>query len=200
MVKPKEDSRLLEYTFKIGLLGDEGTGKSSLISKYISNKFETNYSPTLGVSILTKVLEIDYQNISAKINLIIWDIAGQNKYSSVRSMYFQGCSGVIFVYDVTREPTFTDIRNKWMKEFRQFSQPNTVYILVGNKKDLIEKVKIGTAMGYQLANEIGAIEFLETSAKSGENVPRMFELMVESLLKLDQNQPNPELVSLNGGK
>jgi len=64
-----------EYTFKIGLLGDEGTGKTSLVNRFIEGKFEIDYKPTLGVSILTKKISI--KNPDVIVNLVIWDIAGQ---------------------------------------------------------------------------------------------------------------------------
>src|SRR5271157_1909754 len=103
-----------EYTFKIALLGDEGTGKTSLVNKFIQGRFDSDYKPTLGVSILTTLISLE--SPPADVNLVIWDIAGQNKYQTIRQMYFQGCAGVIFVYDATREPTFLNIKEKWLQD------------------------------------------------------------------------------------
>ena len=170
-----------EYTFKIGLLGDEGTGKTSLVNRFIEGKFEIDYKPTLGVSILTKKISI--KNPDAIVNLVIWDIAGQQKYQNIRPMYFQGCLGVIFVYDVTRPLSFSEIKTKWMPDFKQFSTPDTCYSLVGNKKDLLDKVKITTEQGKLLAKEIGVVDFFETSAMTGENVQTIFENLVKKLIQ-----------------
>lgn len=180
-----------EYTFKIGLLGDEGTGKTSLVNRFIEGKFEIDYKPTLGVSILTKKITI--KKPDAIVNLVIWDIAGQQKYQNIRPIYFQGCLGVILVYDLTRPLSFTEIKSKWIKDFQQFSTPETCYSLVGNKKDLIDKVKITTEQGKQLANEIGVVDFFETSAMTGENVQIIFENLVRTLIqrKVTMNTPIP---------
>jgi len=177
-----------EYTFKIGLLGDEGTGKTSLVNRFIEGKFEIDYKPTLGVSILTKKISI--KNPDAIVNLVIWDIAGQQKYQNIRPMYFQGCLGVIFVYDVTRPLSFSEIKTKWMPDFKQFSTPDTCYSLVGNKKDLLDKVKITTEQGKLLAKEIGVVDFFETSAMTGENVQTIFENLVKKLI-LRKTIPTP---------
>lgn len=180
------------FVFKIALIGNEGTGKTSLVNKFVQQKFDEDYKPTLGVSILSS--KIDLESPKCVVNLILWDIAGQAKYQQIRKMYFQGCAGVIFVYDVTREPTYIDITTKWVTDFRQFSNSKIAYILVGNKHDLSEKVKVGTAMGYRVAAEIGALEFIETSAKTGENVNRMFNTLINHLVQKQlQNmasQPN----------
>ena len=88
-----------QFTFKIALIGDEGAGKTSLVNKFIQDKFETDYKPTLGVSVLTTTVPLESPPVD--IDLVIWDIAGQSKYQTIRQMYFQGCAGVIFVYDAT---------------------------------------------------------------------------------------------------
>jgi len=131
-MSPTDEKPEASYVFKIALLGDEATGKTSLINKFVQNKFEQDYKPTLGASILTKKISLGTPNID--ISLVIWDIAGQNKYTQIRQLYFQGCSGVIFVYDMTRESTFTDIKQKWIEDFRKFSTPDTVLCLLGIKK------------------------------------------------------------------
>ena len=109
-------------------------------------------------------------------------------------MYFQGCAGVIFVYDATREPTFQHIGETWINDFQKYSFPQTQYILVGNKIDLTDKIKITTDQGEQLASEIHAIHFIETSAKTGENVTQMFEILVRKILEIYQTyHPETEL-------
>lgn len=167
----------------MALIGNEGTGKTSVIDRYIDNKFNTNYQPTMGVNLLktTKMVSNPHGGTD-RVNLMIWDIAGQKKYERVRSMYFQGCRGVIFVYDVTRPDTYEDIREKWVKDYSTFAESDSIIILIGNKKDLTDKIKIGAAMGYQLAAEIKAVEFIETSAKTGDNIQRLFDLLIQKLI------------------
>jgi small GTP-binding protein len=89
-----------EFVFKIVILGDAAVGKTSLINQYIEQSFEEDYKPTLGANIIRKDVFID--EINASVRLIMWDLAGQEKYNVIRSMYFQGCVGALLVYDVTR--------------------------------------------------------------------------------------------------
>ena len=86
----EEDKK--KWAIKLAVLGDPAVGKTSLINKYIENRFEENYSPTLGVNILTKDIILD--EINAETRLILWDIAGQEKYELTRQLFFEGCMGV----------------------------------------------------------------------------------------------------------
>jgi Ras-related protein Rab-11A len=186
MQEPTTDrkSYVREFTFKVALVGNEGTGKSSILNQFIEKKFSNNYVPTLGVNLLKTKVEVDNPNGGHDlVNLMIWDIAGQRKYEKIRPMYFQGCRAVILVYDITRPRTFEAVKSKWLVDFKDFAKANMVYILVGNKKDLVDKTRVGTALGYQLASEINATEFIETSAKTGENIERMFYIMINKLIK-----------------
>lgn len=76
-----------EYVFKIVVLGNAAVGKTSLINQYVEQTFKEDYKPTLGANIIRKDVAMD--NINAKVRLILWDLAGQEKYNVIRSMYFQ---------------------------------------------------------------------------------------------------------------
>ena len=101
-----------EMIFKLALLGNSAVGKTSLINQYIHQKFEQDYHPSLGVNIVIKEMAIEEKN--ARIKMILWDIAGQEKYDLSRKAFFQGCVGALFVYDVTRPLTFKEIESKWL--------------------------------------------------------------------------------------
>jgi Ras-related protein Rab-11A len=168
-----------EYVFKIAILGAAGAGKTSLIDQFVQRKFQQDYKPTLGASIIAKDMEIDKNTV----RLVMWDIAGQEKYESVRSMYLSGAIGAILVYDLTRKPTFDEVRNKWIKDFRQYAMPEARYILIGNKADLEDKRNVSTADGQALAKELNTGIFLETSARNGQNVEAAFHSLVRDILK-----------------
>ncbi|GAH41871.1 unnamed protein product, partial [marine sediment metagenome] len=85
-------------------------------------------------------------------------------------MYFQGCVGALLVYDVTRHNTFETINSKWLKDFRKYVKKEGTYILIGNKIDLKDERAVSTEDGEKYAKEIDASNFIETSAKYGENV------------------------------
>ena len=169
-----------QLILKLALLGDPAVGKSSLINQYIQHRFKENYQPTLGVNILTKDINID--EFDADIRLVLWDIAGQDKYDLSRRMFFQGCMGALFLYDVTRQSTLKNIETKWFKDFKEFTDKNPAYVLIGNKVDLENLKEVSLEMGKEVAGKINAIDFLETSAKYGDNVENAFKKLVKQVL------------------
>ena len=170
-----------EFVFKIVVLGDAAVGKTSLINQYIEQSFQEDYKPTLGANIIRKDIKID--QINANVRLIMWDLAGQEKYNVIRSMYFQGCVGAMLVYDVTRRATFETIDSKWLRDFNKYVKREGVYLLIGNKIDLNEQRVVNTEEGQDYAKTINAAEFIETSAKEDINVERAFQNLVVQILK-----------------
>ena len=168
------------WAFKLCVLGDPAVGKTSLINHYIEHSFEKDYHPTLGVNILTK--EIKLEEFNAYVRLILWDIAGQDKYELTRQMFFEGCHGCLLVYDVTRHSTFDNIKLKWIEDFRKFARSDGVYILIGNKVDLKDSNTVPSEKGEALAKKLEASDFIETSAKSGDNVESAFKKLVIQVL------------------
>ena len=170
-----------EFVFKIVVLGEAAVGKTSLINQYVEYTFKEDYKPTLGANIIRKDVFID--EINAKIRLIMWDLAGQEKYNVIRSMYFQGCVGALLVYDVTRPITFELINSKWLMDFKKFVKKEGTYILIGNKIDLKDQRVVSTEDGKKLAEEVKASDFIETSAKLNENVEMAFKKLVHQILR-----------------
>jgi small GTP-binding protein len=170
-----------EWALKIAILGDPAVGKTSLINKYITDSFKENYTPTLGVNIVSKDIRIE--EINSRIRLLLWDIAGQEKYDLTRKNFFQGCVGAFLVYDITQYSSFDQIKKKWLEDFKNFSRPDGVYILIGNKSDLKESIKVSYEEGKILSQEINAAEFIETSAKYGDNVEEAFKKLVVHILQ-----------------
>ena len=170
-----------EYVFKITILGESAVGKTSLINQFVEGSFQEDYKPTLGANIVRK--DISIEKVNAKVRLIMWDLAGQEKYNVIRSMYFQGCVGSLFVYDITRHNTFDNIETKWLRDFKNYVKKEGEYILIGNKKDLNSQRVVQTEEGQKLADKINASDFIETSAKSGENVEKAFKNLVLQILR-----------------
>ena len=178
----KESKELREFVFKIVILGNAAVGKTSLINQFCEGRFQEDYKPTLGANIVRKDVDVDGKDAHTKIRLIMWDLAGQEKYSVIRSMYFQGCEGVLLVYDFTRYNTFDNIKSKWLRDFKKYIRKKGVYILIGNKIDLNDQRVVPTERGKDLAEEIQASHFIETSAKLGENIEEAFLLLVRQIL------------------
>ncbi|MFW9878179.1 MAG: Rab family GTPase [Candidatus Thorarchaeota archaeon] len=165
---------------KLALLGDPAVGKTSLIHQYTQHHFKEDYQPTLGVNIVVKELKIEEVNVY--IRLVLWDIAGQDKYDLSRKMFFQGCLGALLVYDTTRESTYKNIEAKWLVDFQKYSEKKPTFVLIGNKTDLKDSKVVPTEDGRILAEQIKASAFIETSAKYGDNVENAFKKLVNQVL------------------
>lgn len=166
----------IAYILKICLLGDAGVGKTSLVYRFIENKFRENYKSTLGVNLLKKDLTFDkYGGVSAQI----WDLGGQESFKSLRKLYLEGANGALIIFDTTKRKTFEKV-NEWAQSFRE-SRGNRPLLLIGNKIDLAESQKVDQNEAKDYANK-NSMNFLLTSAKTGENVEVAFKDLIKTVL------------------
>ena len=165
-----------KYIIKIVLLGEANVGKTSLVYRYIENKFRENYKSTLGVNLLKKDLAIEgYGDISAQI----WDLGGQESFKSLRKLYLEGANGAFAVYDMTSKKTFEKV-NDWVRDFRE-SRDDAPIILIGNKSDLERQIKITERESKEYANT-NNLGMIITSAKTGQNVEEAFIELTKKIL------------------
>jgi len=162
---------------KLMLLGDSSVGKTSLLLKYVDDKFNPTQISTIGVDMRQKYVEIN----GRKVKLTIWDTAGQERYLSVATQYLRGAKGIAMVYDVTNEESFQNVQ-KWAAQIQASCPEGSERILLGNKADLEDKRMVDAAKGQALAAEYH-IPFFETSAKSGDNLDAAFLKLAENALK-----------------
>ena len=171
------------YLFKFIIVGDSSVGKSNLLLRYLNDKFEDEYQATIGVEFGAKNLEID--NITYRIQL--WDTAGQEQFRSITRAYYQNSVCAIVVYDISNEITFKNIKD-WIDDVRAQSPKNIFIMLVGNKNDLNDKRQVSYEKGLEFANS-NNINFIETSAKTGENVENVFfNCTIEIAKKIKNNE------------
>ncbi|MHA1144365.1 MAG: GTP-binding protein [Candidatus Helarchaeota archaeon] len=168
-----------KFHFKMVILGDGAVGKTSLIRRFIEKTFKEDYKSTIGVGILTKQYQLS-DAVSVTLNL--WDLAGQKMFLKVRQKYLGGAQCGCLVYDVTRRDTFENI-DSWVSEIEDIrkSTKNFALILVGNKIDLPNRV-VTIEEGKAKAEALN-IPYIETSAKSGENVDKTFGSLCYLLIK-----------------
>jgi small GTP-binding protein len=118
------------------------------------------------------------------MKLSLWDTAGQETYKSVTRSYFRGASGALLVFDLSRKQTFQHVTD-WLNDLRQIAEPDIVVILVGNKADLTQqetnKREVTRQDAEEWAKRNGVMEYVETSAKSGENVENAFMRVAERI-------------------
>ncbi len=174
---PKISAEPMKFSFKVVILGDGGVGKTSLLMRFIEKTFEQEYKSTIG----TNIMRIDYK-LTDKITVgfALWDLAGQQYFQKVRQLYLAGCQAALFVYDVTRPETLFNLKN-WYTELHSVAGAVKM-LLVGNKIDLVEERKVSFEEGKKVADELG-ISYLETSAKTGDNVSRAFGSLAYLLVK-----------------
>ncbi|WP_371804351.1 GTP-binding protein [Candidatus Lokiarchaeum ossiferum] len=160
--------------FKLCVLGDPAVGKTSLIHQFVTKRFEKDYKPTLGIAITNR--RYNLQGFENKVlDFMIWDLAGQKFFQRVRQYYYTGANAAFIMYDISRRESFEGRIKYWYKDIRK-AIPDIPIVIVGNKLDLLEKRQVKEEEGLHLAKELKC-SFLETSAKSGENVKDAFSLM-----------------------
>ena len=176
----------LSFNFlaKILLLGEFRVGKSSMVLRYVEDRFPGDYMATIGANFLVK--SVDLENI--KVGLQIWDLGGHTRSSQVGRVFFQGVSGALLVYDLTRPDTLEKIP-LWQEQLKTFS-PRTKLYLVGNKNDLEEERQITTEEGQNAQEKYSVDHFFETSAKTGDHIQEAFEHMAFSLVQASRSAGN----------
>ena len=151
----------IKLTIKLLLLGDSSVGKTSILNKYIANKFIENNIATLGVEYMDKT--VDYNNF--KIKLQIWDTSGEEKYRSITKSYYKNAEGLLVIFDITNEESFNHVKN-WINEAKD-NNSDIKIILVGNKIDFENERKVAKERAIKFA-ENNNLQYFETSAKMGK--------------------------------
>ncbi len=169
-----------DRTYKLLLLGDAAVGKTSLVTRFVHSKFRRDYVLTIGMEPYIKYVDISKRSIC----LTLFDIAGSQRFSTLRSMFFKGSKGAVIVFDLTRPDTLENVPN-WIEEARKDAE-DQLFILVGNKNDLIKDRKLKSDAGEKMAKKMGCIAYLETSAKTGQNVDDAFISLAKTLFKSDK--------------
>lgn len=164
------NTRNYDHLFKLLLIGESCVGKSAIIKRFAEDKFSVSATSTVGVDFLIKNLSIPESGKVVKLQ--IWDTAGQEKFRSITRSYYRGGAGALLVYDITRRETFEHL-TMWLEDCRKYSNQNIVIMLIGNKCDLENKRAVSKEEGEAFAKQHG-VTFLETSAKTAENVEQAF--------------------------
>ena len=172
----KNDNRPLDT--KIITLGDSKVGKSSLIIKFIDNKFSSNYLSTVGFDLKHKSIKL--QN-GEDIKLVIHDTAGEERFKSLSTNYIKKANGVLLVYDITLKESFINITN-WMNDIVEEAGNKVPIVLVGNKSDLKKERIVSKEEGKKMAKQYN-LQFFETSAKDGTNVEKCFLEIAQQIIE-----------------
>jgi len=175
---------MLNDTFleaKIVLLGDTGVGKTSIVVRYVEQRFSSVMSPTIGASFLTKTICID----GVRVKLQLWDTAGQERFRSLAPMYYRGAAAAVLIYDVGSEDSFLRVK-EWVKELRTNVFDEIVLVIVGNQIDKNYR-EVSNSDAQEYAHSIGAL-CVEASAKKNTGIDELFGQLAKQLV--DSKLPN----------
>uniref|UniRef100_A0A8C3JKV2 small monomeric GTPase n=1 Tax=Calidris pygmaea TaxID=425635 RepID=A0A8C3JKV2_9CHAR len=165
---------------KVILLGDGGVGKSSLMNRYVTNKFDAQLFHTIGVEFLNKELEVDGHFVTMQI----WDTAGQERFRSLRTPFYRGSDCCLLTFSVDDSQSFQNLSN-WKKEFIYYAdvkEPESFpFVILGNKVDIDER-QVSTEEAQDWCRNNGNHPYFETSAKDATNVAAAFEEAVRRVL------------------
>mmetsp|Transcript_8324 Transcript_8324/g.9093 ORF Transcript_8324/g.9093 Transcript_8324/m.9093 type:complete len:205 (+) Transcript_8324:230-844(+) len=160
------------------LIGDSGVGKSCLLLRYSDDSYTASFITTIGIDFKIKVVQCGDE----VIRLHLWDTAGQERFKTITTAYYRGANGILLVYDVSDEVSFSNVRN-WMKQINQNAPTDVNIVLIGNKCDVDpSERKVPFEKGKELADEYD-IKFFETSAKLNINVNECFLDITKDILE-----------------
>jgi small GTP-binding protein len=159
-------------SIKVVLVGESGVGKTSIISQFTSKKFDPHRETSLSAQFISKT--VNFQDLGKEIKFDIWDTVGQEKYRSLAKIFYKDAKVIVFVYDITTEYSFNELKNYWYEETRSNTDGSPILAVVGNKIDLYKDQKVSNNDGKEFAEKIGAI-FQTTSAQSDSGISTLFD-------------------------
>lgn len=168
----------MSKTYKVILVGDASTGKTSLLSRYVYGQFEFKTTPTIGI-------EFCHKNIDRETKITFWDTAGQERFQSLMASYYRDAHAVIFVFDVSNRESFQNLE-KWWREYHAYGNTQrSIAILVGNKCDLERQISIDEARAWAMHK---GFMYQEVSAKNNTNIDLAFETAIGQMHQLPEVQ------------
>ena len=167
-----------KYIFKILVSGNASVGKTSLLRRYVDGMFDESSVTTIGVGFFTK--EISFDNVECSWQL--WGRGGQKRFRYLLDSFVMGARGALLLFDLTSMPKMGDIL-EWVNITR-IHDINLPILLVGTKNDLKDFIAVDDETAYHIQNTFNMIDYIKTSAKTGYNTDKLFELMARELTKI----------------
>ena len=179
---------------KVTLLGNSGVGKTCIISRFTSNEFKEGTMTTRGADYSQKSIAIK----NKIVNLDLWDTAGQENYRSLGRHFYKDSLIVILVYDITNRESFDDLQSLWYNDLKRYGEKYSVLGIVGNKSDLFENEVVSEEEARKFAEDKNA-EFMLVSAKTGDNINNLFNVLVNKYLDPSFQEQIEEVTQKNEG-
>jgi Ras-related protein Rab-11A len=174
-----------DYLFKSIVVGDGGVGKTALTLRFSKGFFTEDYKMTIGVDFHVKTIAIETVEGLIKCKLQLWDTGGQERFSSIRPMYYRGSLGTVLVFDLTNSASFEHLP-QWIEEVRSNIKADIPILLVGNKSDLVDQRAVSIEEISNFTRDFN-LYYMETSAKTGDGVGDCFYIL--ACLMIGQSIP-----------
>ncbi|KAJ1883437.1 GTPase Ryh1 [Coemansia sp. RSA 1722] len=165
--------------YKLVFLGEQSVGKTSIITRFMYDTFDTTYQATIGIDFLSKTMYLEDRTV----RLQLWDTAGQERFRSLIPSYIRDSSVALVIYDITNRESFSQT-SKWIDDVRAERGNDVIIVLVGNKTDLNDSRQVSTEEGEKKSRDLNVM-FMETSAKAGHNVKALFKKIAQALPGMD---------------
>ena len=174
---------------KVVLLGESGVGKTSIITQYTTKKFNPRCSTSVSAQFISKTLK--FPEFEKSIKFDIWDTVGQEKYRSLTKIFYRDAKVIVFVYDITTEYSFNQLKDYWYEETINTTEKTPLMAVVANKSDLYPDQKVNNKDGKEFAEKINAI-FQTTSAMSDTGINTLFENIGKKIIMPDYDYKNSD--------
>ena len=177
--KKLEKKQLEKKKFKVVVLGDPSVGKTSTILRFTDNVFLRAYIPTMGLNITQKIFDVNKNSVE----LVLWDIAGQIKFGTIRKKFYEGMSMFLLLFDLTNPMSFANVP-KWHQDIKKYFKNDQKIkgYLIGNKSDLVKERIVSENDAVRLAFALD-LDYIEISALTGYNIEKSFHEFARNLLK-----------------
>ncbi|XP_070557544.1 ras-related protein Rab-7L1-like [Ptychodera flava] len=180
---------MTERLFKVLIIGDATVGKTSFVQRYVNDSYRREYKTTIGVDFALKVIQI---SDSETVRLQLWDIAGQERFSSMTRVYYKDAAACVIMFDITGKKTFQNI-TKWKRDLdSKVSLPDgqpVPCLLIANKSDLPDR-PVSEDEIEQLAKDSDFIGWTEMSVKDGTNVQEAMKFLLDEILASNRMNAN----------
>jgi Ras-related protein Rab-1A len=169
------------YRFKVILLGDIAVGKTSILSRFVDDKYSSEYRCNVGVEFKVKSLYLDE---TTGADLQIWDTCGEERFRTITRQYYRDSSGIILVFDLTNKNSYERVTS-WIEDIREYGPQGVNILLIGNKVDLEDDRQVNFNSATEFAKKLNT-NYLEVSAKTGFNVALVFEILTKVMVEKEQ--------------
>ncbi|MFX0072397.1 MAG: Rab family GTPase [Candidatus Hermodarchaeota archaeon] len=189
------------YRFKFIIIGNHEVGKTSIVRRYVDNRFSKDYRATIGLNVMSHTFEF----LGNEVSIALWDIGAQSYFKRFRKTYYTGAQASFIVFDLTNRQSYEDVQ-VWYNELVEFLGIKDIpIVIVGNKMDLVDQRAITYQEGVTLATNlsqkgISKISYIETSALTGEHVDDAFSLIsyfyIQKSQELEEKILKEDLIEL----